>query len=150
MESAKKLMTTQNIQYMIIFVVGFVIGFIVFFLINKYQPKLLKFNENFADVNTPTIKMYNYNTSWCGWSKRFQPEWDTFMNNVNTDSTLSSMVEVKDVKCDNDVNKQLCASAGVEGYPTVVISVNGVSSHYEGERTATALMDKLNQLRASV
>ena len=148
MESVKKLMTVQN---MMLFLVGFVLGFIIFFLINKYQPSLLKLNENFADdVSNPVIKMYNYNTSWCGWSKKFQPEWDTFTDNVRTDSTLNSMVEVKDIKCDDEANKQLCASAGVEGYPTVVISVNGVSSHYDGERTAVALMNKLNQLKASV
>ena len=91
------------------------------------------------------IKMLNFNTSWCGWSKKFQPEWDNFTANVKSDNKLNSLVEVLDVKCDNDANKKLCMEHNVEGYPTVSIEANGQMSHYEGQRTSDELMKKLKQ-----
>ena len=92
------------------------------------------------------IKMYNFNTEWCGWSKKFQPEWDAFMARVNADNTLSGLVDVQDIKCDNDKNKQLCIDNNVEGFPTVVINVNGNNSMYDGPRTSDALMKTLKNL----
>ena len=93
-----------------------------------------------------SIKMYNFNTEWCGWSKKFQPEWDAFTSNVKSDNTLNTLVEVIDVKCDNDNNKELCADNNIQGFPTVVINVNGNNIKYDGPRTSEALMKKLKDL----
>ena len=95
-------------------------------------------------TNAP-IKMYNFNTSWCGWSKKFQPEWDAFMNSVKSDSSLNNIVDVQDVKCDNDANKQLCLENEIEGFPTVVVNIKGVNSKYEGDRSANSLISFLRQ-----
>jgi hypothetical protein len=96
--------------------------------------------------NMAAIKMYNFNTSWCGWSKVFQPEWDKFTMNVKSNDSLNGVVEIMDIKCDNDNNTQLCIDHNVEGYPTVVIIKNGVSSHYRGPRTVDGLTAELNKL----
>jgi hypothetical protein len=118
--------------------------------VNPVQPAIMhapaptRVVEKMA--NTPTIKMYNFNTSWCGWSTKFQPEWDKFMANVNSDNSLNGVVEVKDVKCDNDDNKQLAIDNNVQGYPTVVIINKGVSSHYTGPRTVEGLKEALRNM----
>ena len=116
------------------------------------QPQAPSMQAGMRAPQTPSngrstsIKMYNFNTEWCGWSKKFQPEWDAFMANVKSDNTLNSIVEVKDVKCDNDNNKELCADNNIQGFPTVVINVNGNNSKYDGPRTSEALMKKLKDL----
>lgn len=105
-------------------------------------------------VNVPTtntvsgksIKFYNFNTTWCGWSKKFQPEWDKFTAMVKSNPKLNSIIDVQDVKCDNDANKQLCIDNDVQGYPTVIINVNGKSTDYDGPRTVDGLMAVANKI----
>ena len=105
-------------------------------------PTMEKFTEDFDKP----IKVYNFNTLWCGYSKSFQPEWDMFMNKIKSDPMMNSIVDVKDIKCDNDNNKQLCIDNEVYGYPTVIINVEGESSKYEGPRTSDGLMLAVNAI----
>ena len=65
--------------------------------------------EFFSDTNNndnqenkdSKIKVYNFNTSWCGYSKQFQPTWDEFQKKYKSDNR----VIVKDVKCDETMRK---------------------------------------------
>jgi thiol-disulfide isomerase/thioredoxin len=84
------------------------------------------------------LKVMNFNTNWCGWSKRFQPEWDKFSEMVKNDPKLSQ-VEAVDVKCDKTENESMCEQYQVPGYPYVVIEKDGKQVPYNGERTAEAL-----------
>ena len=99
--------------------------------------------ESFA--NSDNIKIYNFNTEWCGWSKRFQPEWDEFTKRVNSDRKLN--IEVLDVKCDNKNNESMCEKFEVSGFPSVIAEVNGKRHHYKGSRTAGALMEYITNLK---
>lgn len=90
--------------------------------------------ENFSN-----IKVFNFNTSWCGWSKKFQSEWDDFSNRVNSDSRLSH-VEAIDIKCDDEKNESICKEYEVPGYPYVIVETNGERIKYTGERTADDLV----------
>jgi thiol-disulfide isomerase/thioredoxin len=96
--------------------------------------------EGFANAQDE-IKIYNFNTEWCGWSKRFQPEWDEFSKNV------SGGVKAIDVKCDDDKNQQLCKEFEVPGFPSVIAMVNGKRHEYRGERTAKALKEFVANLK---
>jgi hypothetical protein len=96
--------------------------------------------------NHTSIKFYNFNTSWCGWSQKFQPDWDKFTNIIKQDPKLNKLIEVIDVKCDTDANKQLCIENNVEGYPTVIININGKKTNYDGQRTVDGLMSAVKQL----
>lgn len=101
---------------------------------NKYSQ-----NENFDSSNDKKMKkfkVYNFNTSWCGWSKRFQPEWDAFTVACKT----SKNIETVDVKCDDDNNKDVCNKYNVPGYPYVIVEVDGDPRPYDGERTSDAIM----------
>lgn len=105
-----------------------IVGFVVITM-------FLKKKENFGDVNGKT-KVYNFNTSWCGWSKKFQPEWNKFQDMVKSNPN----VEAHDIKCDDESNESMCKEYNVPGYPYVVIEHNGERDSYNGPRTALDLM----------
>ena len=133
-----------------------------------------KTNETFTnkDIN---IKVTNYNTSWCGYSKQFQAEWDEFSNLVNNDSVqfqaewdaFSNLkkkvnndsndsvnypnIDAVEVKCDkDDANKLICDNNNVKGYPWIVIDINNGTDvknyNYNGPRTKNALLKYINDL----
>jgi len=99
-------------------------------------------NGHYDDI----IKVYNFNTSWCGYSKNFQPIWDEFMNKHHGKNN----VIVKDVKCDDESNahsQKLCKTYEVPGYPTIIFEHNNNKIDYMGPRTVEGLEQKLMQLR---
>jgi thiol-disulfide isomerase/thioredoxin len=130
----------KNIYLWIIIVI---IGFILYN--NTYQITE-KFNENEKVI----IKVFNFNTSWCGWSKKLQPEWDKFRQLI-IDNNLNH-IEVYDIKCDNDSNSQICKEYNVRGYPYIVIekmtNTNNQSERiiYDQDRTAENLLSYIKQL----
>ena len=112
--------------------------------IQAQQQMQVPSQQNDSTHTIKPIQMYNYNASWCGWSKKFQPEWDNFTTIVKSDNTLNNMVDVKDIKCDD--NNQICTDNNIDGYPTVVINVNGKSTIYNGPRTSDELMKTLKKI----
>lgn len=91
------------------------------------------------------IKVYNFNTSWCGWSVRFQPEWQKFENEIKSKGDLSH-VQAHDVKCDNPENDFLCKEFEVAGFPTVIIETNGKRGVYKGPRDSKNLVETVQEL----
>lgn len=134
----------KNIYLWIIIVI---IGFILYN--NTYQITE-KFNENENENEKVIIKVFNFNTSWCGWSKKLQPEWDKFTKLI-IDNKLNH-IQVYDVKCDNDSNSQICKEYNVRGYPYIVIEkmTNTESKPeriiYDQDRTANNLLSYIKQL----
>ncbi len=123
--------------------IGIVVYYYCYSSKNKLQPKPKakeEKKEKFANVNNSRMKMLNFNTKWCGWSVRFQPEWDNFTKAVKNNSELNSRVEVIDVKCDDPANERMCEEYQVPGYPYVIVEKDGNRTPYEGERTAQALL----------
>lgn len=123
--------------------IGIVVYYYCYSSKNKLQPKPKakeEKKEKFANVNNSRMKMLNFNTKWCGWSVRFQPEWDNFTKAVKDNSELNSRVEVIDVKCDDPANERMCEEYQVPGYPYVIVEKDGNRTPYEGERTAQALL----------
>ena len=123
--------------------IGIVVYYYCYSPKNKLQPKPKakeEKKEKFANVNNSRMKMLNFNTKWCGWSVRFQPEWDNFTKAVKNNSELNSKVEVIDVKCDDPANERMCEEYQVPGYPYVIVEKDGNRTPYEGERTAQALL----------
>ena len=101
--------------------------------------------EKFSDAapkssDKPIVKIFNFNTEWCGWSKRFQPEWESFMEHVKIPANNLTHVQAFDVKCDKEENKKICEEYKVPGYPYVIVEINGARKSYEGERTKDALV----------
>ena len=106
----------------------------------KIKPKEKKKEKKKEKFTNSKLKIYNFNTQWCGWSQRFQPEWDNFTQAIKNDSKLNQFVEAINVNCDDPVNEKMCKKYNVPGYPYVVLDNNGKHKPYSGERTANALL----------
>lgn len=104
--------------------------FLIFLFLNEL---LVKPNETFK--NTDKIIVYNFNTTWCGHSRSFQPIWDAFVKSLEKSNNIQAI----DVKCDNDMNSKLLKKYNVEGFPTVVIVKGDNHEHYSGERSINGL-----------
>lgn len=122
-----------------------IIYFIFFYTVESSKDVAVEEikSEKFTDVNSK-IKVFNFNTEWCGYSKRFQPEWDKFQAKVNSD--MESVAIAVDIKCDQKENEPLCAQYKIEGFPTVIYEKNGAKHLYDGERTVYSLTSYLNRL----
>jgi hypothetical protein len=125
-----------------------ILSFVVlsFMLYYIFSEKSSTCTQNFTIDEDSEIKVYNFNTSWCGWSRKFQPEWDKFDEKVKNDNKLSSRVRVYDVKCDNEDNNSICSKNDIPGYPFVLVVKNGVKTPYKGERTSSALLSHVSRL----
>jgi hypothetical protein len=99
---------------------------------------ILNKKEKFNVEKKPTI--YNFNTRTCGWSKKFQPEWDKFSESAK--SSLPNII-VKDVKCED--NNEMCSKYNVPGYPYVLLEIDNKIIPYNGERTVESLTDFCNK-----
>jgi thiol-disulfide isomerase/thioredoxin len=113
----------------------------------KFTNDNIDLNENFenSQKNSKNVKVYNFNTSWCGWSVRFQPEWKKFEDAVRSDAALKN-VETFDVKCDDSKNEALCKEFEVSGFPTVIIEAKGQRGLYKGARDAKEIADTVKDL----
>ncbi len=109
--------------------------------------KAMPFDEPFSDTKSK-IKIYNFNTSWCGYSVKFQPEWNKFSDTVklNNNKVDLSNVEAADIKCDDPLNKQMCQDFQISGFPSVVAVVNDSYIPYNGGRTSADIIEFITKL----
>lgn len=91
------------------------------------------------------IKVYNFNTSWCGYSVRFQPEWDKFQKEIKSRNELAN-IQAYDIKCDNASNKQMCINYEIPGFPTIIIEKDNKKIDYNGPRTSDAIIESIINL----
>ena len=105
------------------------------------EPMAISVKPN--SVKTATI--YNFNTTTCGWSKKFQPEWDKFTELAKSDPTLANVI-VKDVKCDDNSNAEMCGNPkyNIPGFPYVLLEMDDKIIPFDGERTANSLASFCN------
>lgn len=109
--------------------------FLIFLFLNEFFT-----NSSDEKFNNTKIKIYNFNTTWCGHSIKFQPIWDSFTKSINdTDNII-----VYDIKCDDNKNEKLVERYYVEGYPTVIIDYGNKFIKYSGPRTVNGLRSVLN------
>ena len=126
-----------------------VLAIILFTSYQTISKKIVQEESKEAFSAVEPIKIYNFNTSWCGWSIRFQKPWTDFTEYVNDTANNLSNIQAIDVKCDNSdnsdnkdnkVNEEMCKSYNVPGYPYVIVEQGDKRTPYQGERTAEALI----------
>jgi thiol-disulfide isomerase/thioredoxin len=118
---------------------------IVLVLISVYFFWCRKEQELFTDEADNKLKIYNFNTSWCGYSKDFQPIWDNFQKKYKNNSN----VEIMDVKCDDDSNENaqgLCKQYDIPGYPSIIFHKGNKIVDYQGKRTVEGLAEQMKTL----
>ena len=114
----------MNNRYAILILLLIVVG--GYFLFNWCQKgKLELFNGG--------AKLYFFYADWCGYCKRFKPEWAKLKAEPNLG------VQLEEVDCSNEA-PALAREYDVKGFPTLIL-VNGNNKvTYEGERTKEALV----------
>ena len=114
-------------------IIVFLVVIIFIMLCYKYtKPSKVQSIHNIQkfDNKDNTPKIINFNTSWCYWSKKIQPVWEQL-----TDGMKGKDIEVLDVKCDLDENREICDRYQVEGFPTIKLIVGNNILDYNGDRS---------------
>lgn len=109
--------------------------------LNKIDRECNKNNqESFQNIgnNNDTI-VYNFNTTWCSYSKNFEPIWNKFSDSLKQYENVKAI----DIKCDLNENIDFCNKFSVQTVPTIIVSRNNELTHYNGPRTLEGLMSEL-------
>jgi len=112
-------------------------------LYTKGSPVLQLGSKDFdANINrsnhTSIVEFY---APWCGHCKSLQPAYE------KAAKSLAGLAKVAAVNCDEEANKPLCGSMGVQGFPTLKIVRPGkkagkpIVEDYQGARSAKAIVD---------
>ncbi|KAJ4297359.1 hypothetical protein N0V88_004277 [Collariella sp. IMI 366227] len=82
---------------------------------------------------------------WCGHCQNLKPAYEKAAKN------LEGLAKVAAVNCDDDANKPLCGSLGIQGFPTLKIvrpkkgGGKPMVQDYQGQRTASAIVEAVVQ-----
>jgi thiol-disulfide isomerase/thioredoxin len=134
----------NNKNLVIAIIITIVISFVVYnfyfkkSIISSFDKTPIDNNYNESYNFSNDVKIINFNTSWCGYSKQFQPVWDEFTSKMN-----GKNIKVIDMKCDE--NEELCAKFNVPGYPSVILFKGEQQISYDGERTVKDLEEFVNK-----
>ena len=146
MEYMNKLKSAPTL-YKICF--GFVIAFICFLLysyfnktdlINTQLQKETTLQETFIS-STPAIFTMYY-ADWCPHCVAAKPEFRSVMKN----SQKINGQNIKYVMVDCEKNPEEAEKAGVEGFPTFILDINGKKEVYQGERTERGFEEFLSNM----
>ena len=98
--------------------------------LNFYQ-KMRKSECNSVEFlkNDEIVSIINYNTSWCHYSKIFQPVWDQLTKDYQTKN-----IKIVDMKCDKKENEKFCNKAKIRYYPTIKIYTKDHIADYMDEK----------------
>lgn len=100
----------------------------------------------------PTVESTLYFAHWCGHCKVFEPQWDEFASQVESNNGTLNGIKVVTKKYEEgsspDQNPTINGKQ-IRGYPTVKIKVvgdDGKATEYEytGKRTKQALIDHIS------
>jgi thiol-disulfide isomerase/thioredoxin len=69
----------------------------------------------------------------CPWCQKFMPEWQKF-----EDAAKAAGIDAKKAEASTAPDK--IEMYNIHGFPTVMVTKNGKSEEYQGDRTADALM----------
>ncbi|KAJ6442510.1 putative protein disulfide isomerase-related protein A [Purpureocillium lavendulum] len=88
------------------------------------------------------LTIVEFYAPWCGHCQNLKPAYEKAARN------LAGLAKVAAIDCDDDANKQLCGSMGVQGFPTLKIvrpskkpGGRPVVEDYQGARTAGAITE---------
>ena len=140
-----KILGLSILSWILIIIVLVFFVYKIFFADNTTYTDTENFEEGPAPVSDDSVKIYNFNTSWCGWSVKFQPEWQKFTDYVNSGTNLSH-VKCFDVKCDKPENEGICKDYEIQGFPTVLIEAGGKRGVYKGPRESKDLIETVGEL----
>lgn len=114
--------------YTYIITIVFILIFVFFIsILNIFYFKTKKY-----------ITVYNFNASWCEWSRKFAPIWDK-INNFILSSKLKNNIKLENIDC--DINNKNCDLYKIEEYPTIVLEKNGRKYYFKGNLEYNLIID---------
>lgn len=136
-----------NKTYIIIVVLLIIAGVLMYYTVRTMPSvAVIQKSESFDPNQKPTgvkpkeadAEIILYYTEWCGYSRMFLPEWEKFEKYAKENMTN---VRVDKVRCEGG-NENVCKQKGVEGYPTVILTLkNGKDITFQDERTSDKLIE---------
>jgi len=106
---------------------------------------LIYFFKNKEKISNNTLIVRNFNTEWCGYSKKFQPTWDNLVN-----SNTNNNVQFQDIKCDDPKNNNICYDNNkykINGFPQILFEDNnGNISTLNKPRTLENILNTITYL----
>lgn len=123
-----------------------VIGLVAYWLYKRYMAKREGMNGSAgSDAGNGEIVCTLYYTDWCPHCKTVKPEWAKLRDAMHGKPISGGrIVLIKMVNCEED--KAAAEAAGVQGFPTIKIVVNGTVRDYSGERTFSAFQQYISAL----
>ena len=85
-------------EVIIVFLIIIILVMLYYKLNTSRKSQNVKSITNFSNTDK-TPKIINFNASWCYWSQKLQPIWDSFALNMK-----GKDIDVIDMKCDDDKN----------------------------------------------
>lgn len=101
--------------------------------------------EQFKSEGTLTCTMYY--TTWCPACKKAKPEWSKVQQALDGQTINGNKISILKVDCDED--PQAAEAAGIKGYPTFHLNLNGQHFEYDDERTFDKMKDYITSIAYS-
>ena len=125
-KASKGIKNMMNNRYAILILLLVVVG--GYLLFNWCQNKKSPF-----EMFSGGAKLYFFYADWCGYCRKFKPEWEKLKAEPNLG------IELEEVDCSNEAPK-LAKEYNVKGFPTLILLNDGNKVTYEGERSADAII----------
>ena len=125
-KASKGIKNIMNNRYAILILLLIVVG--GYFLFNWCQNKKSPF-----EMFSGGAKLYFFYADWCGYCRKFKPEWEKLKAEPNLG------IELEEVDCSNEP-PALAKEYDVKGFPTLILLNDGNKVTYEGERSANAII----------
>ena len=123
----------------VILVLGVTILVVLMTRLWRTTPKAPK-----KEIKPNEARLYFFYTTWCGWSKKARPEWETLKTTLQA-TPIFGTTKVEPIEVDAEQDRKLADLYDVEGYPTILLETSEGISHYQKRVTSDGLLQFLRQ-----
>lgn len=105
-----------------------------------FRSDVLVLNESNFDstIKAESEILVEFYAPWCGHCKKLKPEYE-----IAATTLKAKDPPIRIAKVDCTVNKDLCETHEITGYPTLQIYTDGVMSKYDGALKADSIISKM-------
>ena len=130
---------TSNEEYILLAIIVIVILSILYNLWCIYSHETHEKKHKKSNGNAAELRLYY--APWCGHSTiLIENGWKKSKQIIEQDDDLNQHVNVREIDCENANNTDKCSTAGVVGFPTIKLFINGREIEYNGDRTEKSII----------
>ena len=96
------------------------------------------------EIKPNEARLYFFYTTWCGWSKKAQPEWDKVKAAIQA-KPIFGTTKVDPIEVDAEQDRKLADLYEVEGYPTILLETSEGLSQYQKRVSSDGVLQFLRQ-----